>query len=162
MVGRSTGFRFGLGVRYLPGFLLDTGHEVHFAIVPEIVGRLSRDRYTFGHFFNSVGFGSSPSGIRERQRQTLDACSTLRDVEGATCRSWTSDLILSLGLEVGLLDRFAGWGLRYGVGFQGVLYQNHAVASGYTGVDPEYSDDDLYVTYGIESGRGVAFVGVEW
>jgi hypothetical protein len=162
MVGRSTGFRLGVGLRYLPGFGLDTGRELQFALVPEMRWRLSPDRYVFGHFFNTLGSNPSPSAIRERQEPTLDACSTLRGVDGAHCRSWRSNLFLSLGLAAGVVDRFAGYGLRYGVGFQVMDDQNSATSSGYSGNDPDFSPDSLHVKYRTERSRGFAFVGVEW
>ena len=162
MAGRSTGFRFGLGVRYVPGLALDTGKELHFAIVPEVLGRLSGDRYLFAHLFNSVVVGFPPSVIRERQQPTLDSCSSLRDVEGAHCSSHASKVFLSLGVEVGMLHRWAGAGLRYGVGFQSLIEQNHALAQGFSGDNLDDSKDGLYVTYLTKTGRAVAFVGVEW
>lgn len=162
MVGRDVGFRFGVGVRYVPGFALDTGSELHFAIVPEMIGELSRGRYLFGHLFNSVVVGYPPSTIRERQRPTLDSCSSLQGVEGAHCSSSYSKVFLSLGLEVGLLERWKGAGLRYGIGFQAPYEQNWAHAHGYSGDDADRSKDSLYVTYLTQSGRALAFVGVEW
>jgi hypothetical protein len=162
MAGRSTGFRLGLGVRYVPGFALDTGSELHFAIVPEALGRLSRDRYAFAHFFNSMGVGFPRSVIRARQRPTLESCSSLQDVEGSHCSSFTSKIFLSLGLEVGVIERGVGASLRYGVGFQSLIEQNHAVAEGYSGNNADDSNDSLYVTYLTKAGRVVVFVGVEW
>jgi len=162
MAGRSAGFRFGLGVRYVPGLALDTGTELHLAIVPEALARLSGDRYLFAHLFNSVGVGFPSSDIRARQQPTLDSCSTLRDVEGAHCSSQASKVLLSLGVEVGMIDRGPGAGLRYGVGFQSLIAQNHAVAQGFSGSNVDDSKDSLYVTYSTTAGRVVAFVGVEW
>jgi hypothetical protein len=135
---------------------------LHLAIVPEILGQLSRDRFMFAHFFNTVGIGYPPSAIRDRQQPTLDSCSSLRDVQGAHCSSHTSKVFLSLGLEVGMLERSEGASLRYGIGFQAPVGQNHALAQGYSGDNADDSKDSLYVTYLTNAARLVAFVGVEW
>lgn len=162
MAGRSIGFRFGLGVRYLPGMLLDTGNELHLAIVPEVIGELPGKRIGFGRLFNAVGFAFPKPDIGRRQEPTRNACASLDGVEGAHCSDWSNRNFISFGLELGLFDRFEGYALRYGLGFQGLLMLNHAVAHGYSGNDPDDSDDSLYVTYENEAARFVAHVGVEF
>ena len=162
MAGQSIGFRFGLGVRYLPGILLDTGSELHFAIVPEVVGELGRKRHGFARLFNTVGLGFPKPDIRRRQEPTRSACDSLSGVPDANCDDWSNRNFFTLALEVGLLDRFEGYALRYGIGFQSVLMLNHTVANGYSLNDPEESDDELYVTYDNQGARFVAHVGVEF
>lgn len=162
MAGRRIGFRLGLGVRYVPGFAQDTGSELHFAVVPELMGQVSRDRYAFVHLFNALGYGFPTARIRERQAPTLDGCSTLSTVEGAHCAPHTSNIFASAALEAGLLDRVSGAGLRYGIGLQALIEQNVAFAHGYSGDTVDDSKDMLDVRYATETWRFVAFAGVEW
>ena len=159
---RAGTLRVGLGVRYVPDLLLDTGDELHFALIPEAYGEVARDLDITFRFFNTLGKTFPGRGVRDEQAQVLAACSATSGVEGASCRASSGTFLLAMSMDLGLVQRFDGYALRYQVGWGGTLQQNDATASGWTGARSDDSDDELYVKLTTKSTRFLINIGIEW
>lgn len=160
-VGPARGFRFGLGVRYLPGALMDTGSELHFGIIPEGVLPLG-EQWALGiRAFNSLGIAYPHAESNVRQQPTLRACDDVH-VPDSQCDTSRSRAFLSLGFELGLRQRLGATWLRYQLGAQMPYWLEHARAGAYIGPARDDSEQWLSVRHWIDTARFVAGVGVDW
>lgn len=159
---RAGTLRVGLGVRYVPDLLLDTGDELHFALIPEAYGELARDLDITFRFFNTVGKTFPGHGLRDEQAPVLAACSATSGVADARCRARAGTLLMTMSMDLGLVQRFDGYAVRYQIGIGGSLYHNDAKASAWTGSRSDDSDDELYATFTTKSTRILTSIGIEW
>lgn len=163
MLGKSRGFRFGLGSRYLVPIVLDEGGELHFAIVPEIVFELSKDWVMSGRFFNAIMLNFPSSEAKARQA-FVDECRLGAEPSGASCDE-DGDFGRSgfaLSLELFLHQEFDGRVMRYGIGWQAVILQNITHGKLFSGGNPDTAPDSLSYSTWIDAGRFEALAGLEW
>jgi hypothetical protein len=164
MVGRRRDFRLGLGVRYVPPGMLDTGSELHFAIVPEIVGPIAPTYSLSARFFNSFALGLGPHDFERQQDALVRDCKELAAQASATCSAHRGGLGMALELDAGLIQHLEGVNVRYQLGFQAIPSDTgvaSAVGELYSGTHYEDSADSRYTKYSVSSTRLVAAIGFE-
>jgi hypothetical protein len=163
MVGRRRDFRLGLGVRYVPPGMLDTGSELHFAIVPEVVGPIAPTYSLSARFFNSFVLGLGSHDFEPQQDALVRDCKETAALESSSCSAYRVNLGMALELDVGLIQHLEGMNVRYQLGFQsapGEIGSRSAVGQINAGAD-DGTSDERYTRFSVGSTRLVATVGFE-
>lgn len=160
LIGRRKGLRVGPGLRYVPPGLLDTGSELHFAIVPEVIGSIAPSYSLSAGFFNSFVLGLGAHDFEQQQDALIRDCEESAAFESASCSAHRSRLGLALELDVGVIQHLQGGNVRYQIGFQSNVESNFAYGTVYTG---PYDDptDSRYTGFSVSGTRLVATIGFE-
>jgi hypothetical protein len=164
MVGRRRDLRLGIGSRYVPPGMLDTGSELHFAIVPEVVGPIAPSYSLSARFFNSFVLGLGPHDFERQQDALVRDCKESAALESSSCSSSRNRLGIALELDVGLIQHLEGVSVRYQLGFQATPSESgvaSAVGELYSGTYFDDSVDRRYTKYSVSSTRLVATIGFE-
>jgi hypothetical protein len=141
--------------------MLDTGSELHLAVVPEIVEPVAESWSFSARFFNGFVLAYPTQEVAQQRDAVREQC---RQSASAAARCVTSrrDTGLGIELDVGAIQHFQGVNVRYQIGFQSAIDTVTAVGQLYSGANYDDSPDTRYTRYSVSSTRGVATIGVEW